>query len=564
MLSILKKFWRNLSFKEKVFSLLLIAMMCVSSLFEMLGIGLILPIVAVLARPELMEQNRYLIMVYRIFNPSSHENFIVALCLALIALFAVKNLFLAFQCYIQTQFTLRKGAELANRMFSNYIHAPYRYHLNKNSGYLVGNVSLATTLSHCILFPFMLLCTETAVVTVITITLLVLSPWITLGLILTISLISLAVYYPLRRVNYNLGRTMQHESLEINKFALQGLKAIKESKIRNTEDFFSAEHETHRNAYNRVFAKMLFMGNLPRFMIEVLIVGAGLATLIILILSGKTPGSVVMILTLFAASAIRLMPSLSRIQYNLTMIRQYSYSFSALFSDIEDFEVEYKKDLGHLMGLSKNISLRNISFSYPNQQGMVLQDFSLDISRNSSVALVGATGCGKTTLVDVITGLLKPGKGAVEVDGVNIEENLAGWQRMIGYVPQFIFLLDDTVRSNVAFGLPPDSIDDNKIAECLRLAQILDFIESLPNGINHQIGENGIQLSGGQRQRIGIARALYNNPQVLILDEATSSLDNDTEKAFVDALKNLHGKLTIIMIAHRLTTVENCDNIVKM
>ena len=564
MLSILKKFWRNLSFRERVFSLFLIAMMCVSSLFEMLGIGLILPIVAVLAKPELMEQNRYLAMIYRIFNPSSHESFVVALCLALIALFVVKNLFLAFQCYIQTRFTLRKGAELANKMFSNYIHAPYRYHLNKNSGYLLGNVGLATTLSHCILFPFMLLCTEAAVVTVITATLLILAPWITLGLILAITLISLAIYYPLRRINYVLGRTMQHESLEINKFALQGLKAIKESKIRNTEDFFAAEHEVHRNAYNTVFAKLLFMGNLPRFMIEAMIVAAGLSTLVILIISGKAPGSVVLILTLFAASTIRLMPSLSRIHYNLTTIKQYSYSFGALFSDIENFDVETKKDLGHQMAFSKKISLKDIAFGYENQHTTVLEDFSLDIPRNSSVALVGATGCGKTTLVDIITGLLKPTRGSVEVDGANIEDNLAGWQRMIGYVPQFIFLLDDTVRANVAFGLPPDSIDDKKVSECLRLAQILEFVESLPEGINHQIGENGIQLSGGQRQRIGIARALYNNPQVLILDEATSSLDNDTEKAFVDALKTLHGKLTIIMIAHRLTTVENCDKIVKM
>ena len=216
------------------------------------------------------------------------------------------------------------------------------------------------------------------------------------------------------------------------------------------------------------------------------------------------------------------------------------------------------------LSFDNKICFDSIKFGYSEESPIIFDAFSLEIPRNSSVAFVGPTGCGKTTLIDLLLELLKPLSGAISVDGVNIEENLPAWQKRIEYVPQFIFLLDDTIKANVAFGVSSDKIDDNRVRECLQIAQILDFVENLPKGIDNLIGENRIRLSGGQRQRIGIARALYHRPEILVLDEATSALDNDTEKAFVDALGSLHGKLTIIIVAHRLTTVQNCDRIVKL
>lgn len=564
MIEILKKLWSLLTPKEKLITITLFIMMLMSSFIELMGIGLILPVIALLAKPELIEQNKYLSMLYNIIQPESTKSFLIILCLILIILYFVKNLFLAFQNYVQAHFIMKKGAELANRLFYNYIHAPYKYHLNHNSGYLLGNISMANVFSSNVLVPFMTLASELFVVSSIFVMLLFFFPFVTLGLSLIITVITYMVYFSLKNFNYKLGKVRQIETMEMNKYALQGLKAIKESKVRNTEDFFAEQYNIHRININNAEAHATFCGNLPRFLIETLIVILGLGVLLILILSGNAIGTIILTLSLFAASSVRLMPSMTRIQYSLTRIKQYVYSFNKLFADIAGFEIEEKGYSAKSIKFEKSIEINDVSFSYDNTENNIFNDFSLQIEKNSSVAFVGPTGCGKTTMVDIILGLLKPQKGSLQIDGENINSNLISWQKMIGYVPQFIFLLDDTVKANVAFGEPEDKIDDKRVIECLKMAQVYDFVEKLPDGINNLIGENGIRLSGGQRQRIGIARALYHNPQVLILDEATSALDNETEKAFIDALDTLKGKLTIIMIAHRLTTVENCDNIVQL
>ena len=564
MLEILKKLWYILSPRERFIVVLLLAMMLLSSVLELLGIGLVMPIIAMLADPQLLHQNRYLKMVYDFINPASTNNFMILLCIILIVLYLGKNAFLAFQNYAQNRFILNKGAKLANHLFSNYIRAPYKYHLTHNSGHLMGKIGLADTLSTGVLVPFMIMFSEGIVIVFIFLTLLLLSPVVTLVLSTATSLITILIYYPFKNLNMRLGKIRQDESIEMNKYALQGLKAIKESKIRNSEDFFIKEYSTHRWASNQANAKMISLNNLPRFLIEALIVSLGVGSLLLLILMEKPLGTIILTLSLFAISAIRLMPSMTRIQYNLARLKQHTHGFNMLFEDLANFEIENKKISDNPLIFKNKIQIKNISFSYDSSASKIFDNFSLTIKKNESIAFVGPTGCGKTTMVDLLTGLLKPQAGTIEIDGEDITDHLVSWQKKIGYVPQFIYLLDDTVKANVAFGEPNEKIDDQRIIECLKLAQIYDFVETLSDNINHEIGENGIQLSGGQRQRIGIARALYNNPEVLILDEATSALDNDTEKAFIDALKTLHGKLTIIMIAHRLTTVENCDKIINL
>jgi ATP-binding cassette subfamily C protein len=540
-----------------------LGMMLISSALELLGIGLIMPVIAILADPNLLHQNKYLKLVYDFVQPSSQNSFLVFLCIALIILYLGKNTFLAFQNYAQNRFILNKGAKLANTLFSNYIHAPYKYHLTHNAGRLLGKIGMADTLSNGVLVPLMILFTEGLVILFVFATLLFLSPVVTIVLAAATLLIAALIYFPFKNLNLELGDIHQRENIEMNKYALQGLKAIKESKVRNREDYFTAEYAGHRFIMNQSTAKMNTLGNLPRFIIEALIVSLGMGALLLLIAMAKPLGSIILTLSLFAVSAIRLMPSMTRIQYNLARIKQQTHGFNALFDDLADFELENKAVSKEEQCFESTIELKNIHFAYSDNDTPIFNDFSLVISKNSSVGLVGSTGCGKTTLIDIVLGLLKPQKGAVLVDGVNIDENLVAWQKKIGYVPQFIFLLDDSIKANVAFGFPDREIDEKRVVECLKMAQIQDFVSGLTGGIDHIVGENGIQLSGGQRQRIGIARALYNNPEILVLDEATSALDNETEKAFIDALDNLQGKLTIIMIAHRLTTVENCDKIVR-
>ncbi len=564
MILMFRQLWDLFTLKERLICFALLFMMLVSATLEILGIGLVMPVIALLARPELIEQNRHLKMLQNFLQPSSHESFLIILCAIMIILFILKNSFLAMQNYIQARFIFQKGAQLASKLFDNYIHAPYKFHLARNSGHLIGSLGLASGLCSGILVPMMVLLAELIIIVSILILLLLLSPYVTLGLIVVVLLISAMVYFPFRRWNGKLGNSMVEESMELSKIVLQGLKAVKESKIRNVEDYFSKDYLSHSTSYNHIQANISFMGNIPRFMIEALLVVVGMGTLIILVLCDKSVGSITMTLSLFAVSLVRLMPSMSRIQYSLTTIRHGQGVFEPLSRELCFFEREDKTPKYLDFKFTSKISIKSLCFRYSDASPDIFEDFSLDIQKNSSIAFVGATGCGKTTLVDLILGLLKPVSGKICVDGVDIEENIPAWQTRIGYVSQFIYLLDDSIKANVAFGVPSNRIDDNRVRECLQIAQILDFVESLPQDIDNLIGENGIQLSGGQRQRVGIARALYHRPEVLVLDEATSALDNDTEKAFVDALKTLHGKLTIIIVAHRLTTVQNCDRIIKI
>lgn len=562
---LLKKLWMIPTPKERYQAMGLILMMTLSAGLEILGIGLIVPVVGLLARPELAEQNGIIRTIRHVLAPTANDQqFILILCITIIVLFLGKNLFLITQSYLQARFVYGMGARLGGQLYQTYIHAPYAFHLQQNSGHLLAALGLGASLPAGVLMPVMMFLSESLVVLFILVTLFTLSPLVTLCLALVTAVILTLLVLPTRRLNYTLGESIRRESLEVNKYALQGLKAIKESKVRNAEPFFTREYILHQKARNLAQANVGFISSIPRYIIEALLVSFGLGAVAVLILAKVAMGSIILTLSLLAVSMIRLMPSFTRLQYSLTLIRQNQPILERYQEDQLEIPPEDKQPKQKDLPFTDKITLDHIQYRYLPDSPNILTDFCLEISKNESVALVGPTGCGKTTLVDLILGLLKPTSGCIRVDGVNIEQNLPAWQTQIGYVPQFIYLLDGTVKANVAFGVPTAQIDENRVIECLKRAQIDQFILSLPGGIEHQVGENGIQLSGGQRQRIGIARALYHDPEILILDEATSALDNETEKAFIDALKTLHGKLTIIMIAHRLTTVENCDRIIQL
>lgn len=540
-------------------------MMIIAAGLEVLGIGLIVPVIGLLAQPELASQNALIAAIKDVLGPTAtHDQFVLSLCVAIIALFIGKALFVVSLNFLQSRFVFDLGSRLGDRLYHQYIRAPYSFHLQQNAGSLIGSLGLSSAVPTGVLMPCLTVAAEFAVIGAILTSLLILAPAVTLALVVIIAVLGTLLYLPTSHWNYNLGTQFREESLAAGKFALQGLKAIKECKIRNAEEHFEREFSRHQFSRNRLQATRTFLANLPRPTVEAMTVCLGMGMLAVLILFDVATGSIVLKLSLLAVSMVRLMPSFTRVQYSLTSLRQNQAILERYRDEAVDLVPENKDPRRDALPFDNRIEIRDLTYRYSDEAPPILSQFSLTIQRNQSVAFIGPTGCGKTTLIDLILGLLKPITGSITVDGIDIRENLPAWQTRIGYVPQFIFLTDDTIRANVAFGVPERDIDPGRVRQCLETAQIWDFVSALPEADAALVGENGVRLSGGQRQRIGIARALYHNPEVLVLDEATSALDNETEKAFVDALANLQGKLTILMVAHRLTTVEGCDHQVKL
>jgi ATP-binding cassette subfamily C protein len=563
MLSLLNKIRYLLTRREKIFCALIVLMMIIGAGLEVLGIGLVMPVVALLTKPELIEQNKYIHFIYKILQPESNEQFIFTLCILLVVLYFGKNLFLLLMTYCQSKLIYGKAADLSVRLYKSYINAPYTFHLDHNSAGILNNINLIQQVSGGVLLPFLMLITESAVITGIFILLLWFSPSVTIVLAATTSLGVCLLYYPLKNYNYKLGRETRNHSRGIFQSVMQGMEGIKEIKVKHCEKGFIKSFAIHETKHCNSTMLQYFSGQFPRFLIEAFIVAFGMGFVVFFVEFEANSGSAILNISLLTVSLFRLMPSMSRVQYNLSKIRGALCTFDNIYNNITNLDQEQKNNAEPIF-FKQHIKLSNITFRYNKEQSNVISNISLEIPVRKSIAIVGATGCGKTTLVDIILGLLKPCTGMVLVDDRCIEENITSWRKLIGYVPQVIYLMDDSIKANVAFGNAEDDIDEQRVIECLKISQVYDFIEELPEGINTFVGEHGLRLSGGQRQRIGIARALYHNPQVLILDEATSALDNDTEKAFVDALNALKGKLTIIIIAHRMTTVENCDEVLKL
>ena len=562
---ILQKIWSLLSKHERVWIIWLITALVIGATFELIGIGLIMPIIALLSKPELIEQNKYLRIIHEFINPQSQEQFMLILCFGVIGIYVIKNLYMLKLTHIVSKFVNSKSAFFTSTLFFNYINAPYAYHLKHNSASLHKKLDMVSSAFTTICQALMIILADIVVAFILLAMLFYCAPFTTLILLIIFITVTFSLYMPLKNYNYNLGQKHFTYSQNIARYDLQALRGIKEVIVNNCQQNLYSSYDILQQKRAKIYTKQYISGQYPRYFIETFVVIAGLGTLIVFIWLGMAYGSILLTLTLLAVSLIRMMPSMSRIQYNLTTIRLHLHIFNNVYEDLKNLSpIELDSVKNEILSFKDKIEIKNIDFAYENTEEKILSNFSLSIPYASSVAFVGATGCGKTTLVDIILGLLKPTNGQVCVDGRNIEENLTSWLGKIGYVPQFIFLIDSNIIENVAWGINKEDIDEELVKECLRKAQILDFIESLPNKLETNVGENGVCLSGGQRQRIGIARALYRNPEVLILDEATSALDNDTENAFVDALDSLKGKLTIIMIAHRLTTTQNCDNIVKL
>ncbi|KYG27652.1 ABC transporter ATP-binding protein [Alkalihalobacillus trypoxylicola] len=573
MFNTLKKMMQVLHKKDKQKFLYLFLMMIIAALLETIGVGLIVPVVSVITNPAIIEQNPLLFSVYQFLNVQSEETFVLILVLALLFTFVSKNVYLLLFFKVQFKLIFNTQVKLAKELFQEYLKKPYTFHLQRNTSELLRNVNseVPKVFQGIILSTFHLL-TEVLVVLCLLTLLIYSAPIMTL----TASVLlggSIVIFFKLFKEKISqLGKEQQRVGGMMIKWVNQGLGASKELKVSGKENFFihAYREQSLIQAKNNQYVKML--EQVPRLFIETLIVSMVLLMMIMTVFQGTSTTEAVSILALFAMAAFRLMPSINRIMTMITTIRYSLPALTVIHDDLiknsqrqrDDKEKEHKKEEKQIRMFHDSLQLSNVSFRYPEQEKYSIKDISLRIPIGHSVAFIGESGAGKTTLVDLLLGILEPEKGSVLIDHYPLHQIKQEWQRRIGYIPQTIFLSDDSIRQNIAFGVEPDLIDDQKVWRAIEQAQLLQYVKDLPEQLDSNVGERGVKLSGGQRQRIGIARALYHNPEILFMDEATSALDHETEQEMMEAIEGLKGEKTIIMIAHRLSTIRSCEIVYKI
>ncbi|MFA7239068.1 MAG: ABC transporter ATP-binding protein [Sulfuricellaceae bacterium] len=559
-----RKIWELLGDAEHSNAIVLLCLMFIGMLLETLGVGLVIPALALLTQPDFAGKHPTLQPILQsLGNPGQHTLVIYGM-LVLVGVYFVKALFLAYLVWRQARFASGVQVRLSQRLFTTYLRQPYTFHLQRNSAQLMLNVTSEVGMFTGATTQAMNLLTESLVLLGLCTLLLVVEP---LGALIVVSVLGIAAWGFHRLTRRRITRwgevRQHHEGLRIQHLQ-QGLGGAKDVKLLGREADFLEQFRVH-NAYGAHVGQLLAtLQQLPRLWLELLAV-SGLAILVVSMLAqGSALEAILPTLGLFAAAAFRLMPSVNRILSALQSLRYGLSMIDTLYAEFKLAPPEAASVSAPAVPFRAKLELNKVTYAYPCAAKAALNEISLTIRHGESVGFIGSSGSGKSTLVDIMLGLLTPDSGEVRLDGEDIQQSLRNWQDQIGYVPQSIFLTDDTLTRNVAFGLPNAQIDEVAVWRAIRAAQLEDFVHSLPKKLDTLVGERGIRLSGGQRQRIGIARALYHDPVVLVLDEATSSLDTATERDVMQAVRALQGRKTILIVAHRLSTVEHCDRLYRL
>jgi len=536
----------------------------ISMILETLGIGLIIPFMQALVTDGINQHLANFLNFFSIY-PTSKYNLIFILIALLAFVYTFKASFLTYFSYIHVKLLSDLRISLSNRLYYIYLNKPYSFHLNNNSSKLIRNINEIDLVAY-VIKSLILLINETVVFLGISAFVIFYEPKGSLIVILFLGTFGYLFFKKIQIKVKKWGKTRHIHTGFSLKYLQEGFGSIKDIKILQRSNEIIKAFTTNNKIINLCEIKQNFIDTLPRLWLEWLVVIGFILLILLMVFQGEELLYIVPLLGLFAAAAFRLMPSLARI---MNSVQGIFYNRPAVDSIYKEFNQEsFQNNINEISStkifLTKEIDLKNISFRYSDSNPFILQDINLNIKKGTTIGLIGESGIGKTTLINIILGLIQPTKGSIHVDGISISENIKSWQSQIGYVPQNIYLADDTIKKNIAFALPEEKIDNNLVKKAVMNAKLDNLINSLNNGLDTNVGEFGDKISGGQRQRIAIARALYTDPKVLILDECTNSLDVKTEKQILNEVNSLKGKKTIIMITHRLLTLENCDHIYKI
>lgn len=563
----IKKLNYIFSTKDKIKIVLLTIIILIGSMLELLAISLFSPFIDGIVDQNAMMESTIMVYIYQFFSFKKYEYFLALLAVSIIAVYIIKNVYIIIEKNTIYKFAYRIQRTISTKLLKSYMEEPYTFHLNKNIAVLQRSMQEDTDQFAKAILHFMEMAAEACVCIVLGVYLFIVSKSITV-VIVGLLLVCLGIFsYINKKYSRKWGEQGQEYKAKIYQWMNQSLSGIKDIKILDRSETFIKNYDNYMKKYVRVLRLNRLIGIMPKYIIEmVCMTGLLSAVLVKMFFGQKELSAFVPQLAIFAVAAFRLLPSVGRINEHLSAVIFATPSIDLIYHDlkeIEDLHVEeiVKDEDWHF---KKEIEVKRVTYAYPEGEGNVIENACFHIRKGETVAFVGSSGAGKSTIVDILLGLLPPQQGKILVDGMDVYKNLRTWQKEIGYIPQTIYLSDDSIRNNVAFGIEEENIDEQAVIAALKQAQLYDFVDTLPEGLDTCVGDRGIRLSGGQRQRIGIARALYHKPEILVLDEATSALDNDTEAAVMEAIDSLKGQKTIIIIAHRLTTIKNADTVYEV
>lgn len=574
MIKIYEKMMVLLDRQQKRKMVLLVFLMLVGAVLEALGVSMIMPVMNVVLEEDAIARHGYLQVICRIFHVDNSKDLTMLVMVGLILVFVVKNVFLFIQQKVQLKFVYTNQFATSRRMMINFMERPYEYYLNADTAVIQRSITSDVNNMYGLILALLQLISEGIVFIFLAAVSLVADVWMSLTVTVLLVAALLVIKCVLKPIMRKAGEENQEYYSGLYKWIDQAVMGIKEIKIARKEGFFINEYSKCGAGYVGAVQRYNLYNATPRLLIETLAIAGMILYLMIQLRRGTAAADIVPQLGLLAVAAMRLIPCANRINNHLTSISYFEPFFMGVSDNLQDEirdenidydEETYRKKVDiEKLEVKKEIELKNITYKYPNSEVLIFDHADMTVPVGKAVGIVGTSGAGKTTVVDIMLGLLQVETGSILADGVEVREHYASWLKNIGYIPQTIFMIDSTIRKNVAFGYPDEDIDDGRVWEALREAQLDEFVRGLPEGLDTGIGERGIRLSGGQRQRIGIARALFEDPEVLVLDEATSALDNETEAAIMESINRLHGRKTLIIIAHRLQTIEKCDMVYRV